>query len=109
MQSQVQRTHPTCLVLSYLVYRLAAQCLNIDRLIKRLYNTREQLHNMELHIGSRLAGLMPNHTYYNLLKSHPFWFVMLYEQETGLSLGVYEKVYALQDSPNKRVRLDGHI
>lgn len=85
------------------------QCLNIDRLIKRLYHTREQLHNMELHIGSRLAGLMPNHTYYNLLKSHPFWFVMLYEQETGLSLGVYEKVYALQDSPNKRVRFDGHI
>lgn len=85
------------------------QCIVIDRLIKRLTRTREQLYNMELQIGSRLAHLMPTHTYYNLLKTHPFWFVMLYEKETGLSLGVYEKVYSLQDSPNRRIRSVGHI
>ena len=89
-----------------------ARCIVIDRLIKRLYRTRELLDKAELRIGTLLAHLMPNHTYYTLLVKHPFWFVTLYEKETGLSLGVYEKVAALQHAPNNRSLLkniDGRV
>lgn len=89
------------------------RCINIDRLVRRLHNTRNILHESELRIGSLLAHLMPQHTYYALLMSHPFWFVMLYESETGLSLGVYNKIAELQhhNTPAnaRRRKIAGHI
>lgn len=89
------------------------RCIVIDRLVKRLYNTRNILHETELSIGTKLAHLMPQHTYYALLTSHPFWFVMLYEYETGLSLGVYDKITELQHhntaANGRRRKVAGHV
>lgn len=93
--------------------RNETRCINIDRLVKRLYNTRNILHETELRIGSLLANLMPQHTYYTLLMHHPFWFIMLYEYETGLSLGVYDKVAELQyhktAANGRRRKITGHV
>ncbi len=82
---------------------------SIDSYIARRFKTKEKLDFYEMKYATRLANLMPNHTYFELLKHHPFWFILLYEKVTGYSLGVSEKVAELQPYQKGKMRLIGAI
>lgn len=82
---------------------------SIDRLIAKRYDVKDKLTFYEMKFASKLAGLMPHHTYFNLLKHHPLWFIILYEKVTGYSLGVADKVQELQPAYKNKIRLSGSI